>query len=1023
MSIRDPLIRSLQHSLRTLVITMLALSAAHAADDWKQIEPMLQKYCYDCHGGKQTKGGVDLKRLGSDPALAKEYELWNKVKDAIAAGDMPPEEDPQLPPEQKQQLTKWLGHSLDEVARANAGDPGIVTIRRLTNAEYDRTIRDLTGRDYALAADFAPDGGGGEGFTNIGDVLFVSPQQLDKYLAAARQLADRATIMPGTGIAFHPQRVGLRGPQQVKAQAEQALYVWYQKMAEPFLPKDGEDAREADYMLACWKWKHREQTVAQSLEQLARDAKLVLPFLENWWALVNGTEPKSRYLDLTRVAWRELPGPDAANPKEVPAAVRAKCEAIQASQRSWLGPKDNPGGGVQRQQQDSDGIRTYSLNAEVKGKRAVHIVLGDVADGNKGDWVTFSGLTVRHGKKKEGYLDWLRGRLNADRQALAQAAAPAPDASAIPDANKLKARIAEAEATIAKFGKDPRGAPAKPDTIVVQAPIVITLPLPENAYRFEGNGKLDIDGPDADAASVQWKATADTPPDPTKVMAGVLTVWKRGSSATRQLGHEFGIMKVAFPDEYVRRLEEVSRNFHRGGKGPGVYYLSDAQLTSLLPAVEKAHWERMMTDWRLVRGGNLSPQQSKEWDDRLKDHLAYFAKLAWRRPLTPEETAQLGEVYAAARARELDRESSARDVLVRVLVSPNFLFKIEDSTQPGERRLTPWELASRLSYFIWASQPDEQLRRAAADSSLLQPAVLNAEVKRMLRDRRASALGEEFAAQWLHFHGFVKTANIDPKKFPEFTPELRRDMARETAEFFSHLVREDRPLREIVSADYTFLNDRLAKFYGIPGVAGGEFRKVSVAEHGRGGLLGMGTVLAQHSYPHRTSPVLRGNWLLASVLGLPTPPPPNDVPKLDDSVSSAKTLRARLEAHRADPNCASCHDRIDPLGFALEKFDPVGRIRAKDEAGIEIDDAAQWKGGAPFRGIDGLRSFLASRESDVTANFCRKLTGYALGRIILPTDKPLLESMRAELKKNDGRLSAAVLTLVQSRQFQNRRSE
>lgn len=1002
---RSALIRTLPLALASL---LLLSAAAVPSQDWGKVQPLLAKACYECHGGKKTKGGVDLKRLETDPLLGKEFDLWTKVKESVGAGDMPPEEHhAQLTGAEKEIFMQWLGHSLEEVARANAGDPGIVTLRRLTNAEYARTIRDLTGGyDYGLADDFAPDGGGGEGFSNIGDVLFVSPQQLDKYLAAARKLADHATIMPGSGIAFQPQRVGLRGPVQVKAQAEQALYVWYQKMAAPFLPKDGEDAREDDYMLACWQWKHREQTGVQSLAQLATDAKLVLPFLENWWALVNATEPQSRFLDLTRVAWRELPGPDAAKPKDVPAVVREKIAAIQAERRSWLGPADNPGWGVQRRQQDSDGIRGYDFSADVAGKPVVHVVLGDVADGNTGDWVAFGDFKVQRGKKKEPYVAWLRSRLNADKQALT-----APDA----DATKLNARISEAEAALAKFDAESK--------IKVQAPVVITLPLPDDATRFEAEGKLDIAHADADLATVQWMATAGTPPDPRKVLPGVLTVWKIRTTASGKTMREFSVMKAAFPDEYVRRLEEVARNFHRGGKGTGVYYLSDMQLTALIPPAEKQRWERMMTDWRLVRGGNVNAQQAKEWDDAVKRHVADFATRAWRRPLAPQETAHLGEVYAAARGRDLDRESAAREVLVRVLVSPSFLFKLEDAEQPGERRLTAWELATRLSYLLWASAPDWQLRQRAADGSLLKADVLTAEVKRMLRDRRASALGEEFAAQWLHFSGFDKAANVDPKKFPEFTPELRRDMARETNEFFAHLVREDRPLREIFTADYTFLNERLARFYGIPGVTGGEFRKVAVAQHQRGGLLGMGCILTKHSYPHRTSPVLRGNWLLASVLGLPTPPPPNDVPKLDDSVSKASTLRARLEAHRTDPNCAGCHDRIDPLGFALEKFDPIGRIRATDEAGLVIDDSAQWKNGAPFRGIDGLRTFLASREGDITANFCRKLTGYALGRIILPTDKPLIEAMQAELKKSEGRISAAVLTLVQSRQFQNRRNE
>lgn len=1013
MPVRSTFIRT--RSLALLGVLPFAAVAATPEEEWAKVRPTLAQYCYECHGGKKTKGGIDLKRLETNPAMVKEFDLWQKVKDTLIAGDMPPEENEQLTPAQKEQLTKWLNHSLDAAVKENAGDPGVVTMRRLTNAEYDRTIRDLTGIDLHLAQDFAPDGGGGEGFTNIGDVLFVSPQQLDKYLAAARKLADNATILPGSGIAFQAQRVGLRGPEQIRAQAEQGLYVWYQKMAEPFLPKDGEDMREADYMLACWKWKHREVTGATSLAQLAKDAKLVLPFLENWWAIVNSTEPKSRYLDLTRVAWRELPGPDATKPKEVPAAVTAKLAAIQIERRSWLGPANNPGGGVQRRQQDSDGIRSYPVRTDVGGKPVVHLVLGDVGDGNTGDWVTFENLTLTHGKKKELYADWLRARLNADKQALG---APLPANTA-----KLQPRIAEAEATLAKFGNDPRGKETKPSSIVVQAPVTITLPLPEDASRIEGGGRLDISDAGADVATVQWGAYTDNPPDPTKVIPGLLTVWKIRTEAARRTMGEFGVMKTAFPDEYVRRLENVARNFHRGGKGTGVYYLSDDQLVSLIPPAEKQRWEKMMADWKLVRDKNVSERASKEWDEAVKRHLAEFAARAWRRPLTAEELTHLNEVYAAARARELDRESAGREVLVRVLVSPKFLFKLEDASQPGERRLDAWEFATRLSYFLWSSVPDAQLLKTAADGGLLKPEVLAAEVKRMLRDRRASGLGEEFAGQWLSFNGFVKTANIDPNKFPEFTTELRRDMARETSEFFAHLIREDRPVREILTADYTFLNDRLATFYGVPGVTGGEFRKVAVAANGRGGLLGMGTVLAKHSYPHRTSPVLRGHWLLTSILGTPTPPPPNDVPKLDDSVSKATSLRARLEAHRKDAACSGCHDKIDPLGFALEGFDPIGRLRTKDEAGAAVDDSAQIKNGPTFRGLDGLRGYLATREIEFTDLLCRKLTGYALGRNVLPTDKPLLEAMRAELKKSDGHLSAAVLTLVQSRQFQNRRND
>jgi hypothetical protein len=1002
--------------------------------DWSKVRPVLEKSCYECHGGKKTKGGVNLKQLDADPLMYKEFALWNKVKDAIRAGDMPPEEKPELAKGDKDQITSWLGQTLDAVIRAHAGDPGIVTLRRLTNVEYDNTIRDLTGIDYGLGREFLPDGGGGEGFSNIGDVLFASPQHLDKYLTAARKLADHATILPGSGIAFQEQRVGLRGPEQLRDQAEQALYIWYQKMAAPHLPKDGEDMRQADYMLACWKFKHRDTTGAVSLEDLAKANHLSPAFLENWWSILNAELPKSRFLDLTRVTWRELPGPNPALPAQVPEAVQKKILDIQAQQLSWWDPK-RPGAGIQRQQQDADGLRPYHVSAEVMGRKAVHIVVGDDGDGNSGDFVKFDTLSLECGKKHELYLDWLHRRLLEDRKALAAiqtAASPAPNPTTpIPNPasnprlspEDLNRRIAEAEATLARFGKHPLGAPVDQSILVVHAPEIITLPLPDDATKFHANGRLDLDTPEAEVATVQWMVTADAPPDPAKIIPGVLTVWKLGTKAHSVTMHDFDVMRTAFPDEFNRRLEEVARNYMRNGKAPSVYYFSDAQLAALLPEREKERFAAMMTDWRLLSNRRLAPKDELAWDQALQRDAEQFAALAWRRPLTKDETDDLAAVYSAARARDLDRESAAREALVRVLVSPNFLFKLEDAEQPGEHRLSPWEMASRLSYFIWSSTPDAPLRAAAADGSIFQPDVLAREVKRMLGDPRASALAEEFAGQWLEFHGFDKINTVDTNRFPEFTPDLRRDMNRETDEFFTHLVREDRPVRDIILADYTYLNERMAAYYGIPGVKGEDFQKVPVSAWRRGGILGMASILTKTSYPQRTSPVLRGNWLLRSVLGTPTPPPPADVPKLDETSAKAKTVRERLEAHRADKSCAVCHDRIDPLGFALEGFDPIGRFRETDEAGLQIDASGKLKDGTAFTGIDGLRQYLGTRQADFDKLFCRKLVGFALGRALSPTDQPLFDTMCAQLDQSGGRFSAAVLAIAQSRQFQNRRND
>jgi hypothetical protein len=240
-------------------------------------------------------------------------------------------------------------------------------------------------------------------------------------------------------------------------------------------------------------------------------------------------------------------------------------------------------------------------------------------------------------------------------------------------------------------------------------------------------------------------------------------------------------------------------------------------------------------------------------------------------------------------------------------------------------------------------------------------------------------------------------------------------------EFFTHLVREDRPVRDIVAADYTFLNERLAKFYGVPAVSGEGFQKVRVSAQHRGGVLGMGSILTKTSRSHRTSPVLRGNWLLLSVLGTPVPPPPPNVPELKEHGAKPATVREMLEQHRADKACSGCHDRIDPLGFALENFDAIGRFRDKDEAGLPLDTSGKVKSGASFTGIEGLRGYLKAQETQFTAQFARKLLGYALGRQVLPTDKPLLNSITTKMKTGDDNFSTAVLAIVNSRQFLNRR--
>jgi hypothetical protein len=403
------------------------------------------------------------------------------------------------------------------------------------------------------------------------------------------------------------------------------------------------------------------------------------------------------------------------------------------------------------------------------------------------------------------------------------------------------------------------------------------------------------------------------------------------------------------------------------------------------------------------------------------DALVDFAARAYRRPLTEAEKQELRELYRKLRHQEVPHDHAFRLTLARVLVAPSFLYRLE---QPGpgaeQRPVSDWELANRLSYFLWSSQPDDELRRVAAAGRLHETDVLLAQSRRMLHDPRVRRLATEFACQWLHVYDFDQLDEKSERHFPTFAA-LRGAMYEESIRFFTDLFQRDGSVLDILDGDYTFVNEALAKHYGIPGMSGPEWRRVEgVRKFGRGGILAQATTLAKQSGASRTSPILRGNWISEVLLGERLPRPPKDVPRLpdDETATEGLTVRQLVEKHRSDPKCAVCHQRIDAFGFALEGFDAIGRRRDRDLADRPIDTSAKTMDGATFDGLDGLRTYLLTQRREAfVRQFCRKLLGYALGRAIRLSDEPLLAEMQERLKANDYRFTAALEVVIRSRQF------
>jgi len=419
------------------------------------------------------------------------------------------------------------------------------------------------------------------------------------------------------------------------------------------------------------------------------------------------------------------------------------------------------------------------------------------------------------------------------------------------------------------------------------------------------------------------------------------------------------------------------------------------------------------------------PAIAKDEAPCAKTILANLAHHAFRRPVTDADLEPLLAFYNAGR-QEGDFDHAIEKSLRALLVSPDFIFRAEHDPRgatPGTVcRISDVELASRLSFFLWSSIPDDELLGLAEKGKLKDPAVLEAQVHRMLDDPRSGALVSNFAGQWLSLRNLA-VVKPDPDVFPEFDENLRQDFRQETELFFANVLREDHSMLELLDANYTFLNDRLAEHYGIPNVYGSQFRKVMVAGDHRGGLLGQGSILTVTSYPDRTSVVQRGKWILEALLGMPPPPPPPDVPDLKPQGKDGRklTMREQMEQHRTNAVCASCHTRMDPLGFALENYDGDGKWRDQD-AGSLINASGRLPDGSQFAGPEELKKTLVtSRRDEFVNTVTEKLLMYALGRGLEYYDKPSVRSIAREAAQHDYRMSALVIGIVKSTPFQMRR--
>ena len=499
-----------------------------------------------------------------------------------------------------------------------------------------------------------------------------------------------------------------------------------------------------------------------------------------------------------------------------------------------------------------------------------------------------------------------------------------------------------------------------------------------------------------------------------------LTVRVPVKAGTHRVGVAF-VQKPALLAESARQPYQARFNSYRHPRiQPAIYSVSIIGPYGADAVGDSPSRRRIFS----ARQGEMATAADE--DRAAKQILSAVIRRAYRRPVTGDDLRGPLQLYQRTREDEGDFEAGIEMALAAVLVSPHFLFRIEQEPA-GLAPQTPYrvsdvELASRLSFFLWSSIPDDELLAVAEKGTLRQPAVLEAQVRRMLADARSRSLVTNFASQWLHLRNLASTTP-DMRLFPDFDDNLRQAFRQETELFFDSIVREDRSVLDLLKADYTFVNERLARHYGIPHVYGSRFRRITLDKDSqRGGLLRQGSILTVTSYATRTSPVVRGKWILENLMGVPPPPPAPDVPALkDNTVDGSVTVRKRLAEHRRDPTCASCHNLMDPLGLSLERFDAVGRRRSV-ESGVAIDASGGFPDGSAFSDVQGLEAALLRRPELFVGTLAEKLLTYASGRGMEYYDAPAIRAIVRQARAKDFHVSAIVLGVVQSQPFLMRSS-
>lgn len=1031
-----------------------------------RLSAIVDRHCAECHNESTTEGEFSLQSFLDGNVQDESWaRTLQRIRFRVAAGEMPPEDANTLDANERRQFVALIESELQRLADQFRDDPGAVAISRLTPYEYRNVIRDLSNGVASNAGRFLPnEGGAGEGFANVGTAQVMTLPQYEKYIDAAKDALRHVRVYPrfdnhfprsdkpavGSIATDHLWRSYPRpdvdAPAAARKEVVDEMIAWHVAQQQKW-GAEHRDALEqelgfvhAAYLEAAWHYANRDDSdepldsycdypvaidsTDQSWQGAPDTIALAPAALEKWWDILNN-EIKDSPHAAWAIAWRKL-----AKRSDLDSAdVRRHCLAIVSGDDDMVVETEDyaPPYEISYHEAKEEVLKAaeqeghWPFRIEIGDAEELFLVVTDAGDGNRGE-----------------YAVWRRGRFVFR------------DGSAKPW-QEVVTVVGARSGNEFPFGFDgEKSEVLSDDALGAKPPGTLKFAVPKDAIVFEVD--LTLDENRTETASIQALVLKSKPKSSSYVPGRfVFGGKKRPATAGAELKkeHQRALRKRNVAEANKTKIglnaeKNLFANWDRtpiesiGGPWPDQeteQYEPQFPYHYTVPEVLHNATNEDLAELRRLEARLVALVDARDEAALLqcaRTFLRPFARRAWRRAITPGELETLLNLYKNGRQQGLSFDGSVKSSMLLVLSSPHFIYKhypavaSESSSKPSATSsLSSHALANRLAFFLWGSLPDQELLELAERDQLKRLDVLSRQARRMLTDPKARSLARDFAGQLWDFAGFENFNNPDPERFSEFTSELRRAMMEEVEMFLADLFQQDRPITNVLDADYTFANQILAQHYGFDDETHDEnFQRVALPAE-RGGLATMSLFLTKKSLPLRTSPVQRGVWVMENLLGRHLPNPPADVPPLseDDRNKAGENIRQQLERHRADASCASCHDKIDPLGISLENFDAIGRWRETERDGSALATTAETEDGTKLNGSSGLKRYLRVHQDEFIDHFNRKLLGYALGRSVGIGDQALLERMNDRLQKEHFRFSVLVEEIVSSPQFRTKRRD